>query len=351
MTIRPVTKEYVIDLQASEEKRWSEVIRHETRAARNLMEAASKVIPGYDPVEKKHGSFMNKAMPLIQAGYRLTGGHYWGEIAAWADAVGVSPAEVTFLNCQYEMSHFSERGATLRQRLPAWLQKLVPFGCTAGAVRIDDGRVIHVRNMDWPLKPIGMATRIFRFVDGDREFVTVGLPGLVGALSGMVPGAYSVTINYAPAAYLPGFAFGPLFLLRQVFETCDTYEEACYALSHTKLSAGVFFMVCSANGKACVIERTRNAFARIPMRGGVLTLANHYRSRKFIRENRVWPADTLAGFKERASTLGAALKQLSPRTTLAKTALVLEEEPVFNEETHQMMVFDPAQGTMLAWSL
>jgi hypothetical protein len=42
-----------------------------------------------------------------------------------------------------------------------------------------------------------------------REFVTVGVPGLVGALSGMVPGAYSVTINYALPTFMPGFAFSP----------------------------------------------------------------------------------------------------------------------------------------------
>lgn len=61
-------------------------------------------------------------------------------------------------------------------------------------------------------------------------------------LSGMVPGGYSATIDYAPPTFMPGFDFGPLFLLRHVFETCDTYDDACYTLSHTKLSANVLFI-------------------------------------------------------------------------------------------------------------
>ena len=37
---------------------------------------------------------------------------------------------------------------------------------------------------------------------------------MVGVLSGMLPGAYSATINWAPPARAPTFRFGPTFLLR-----------------------------------------------------------------------------------------------------------------------------------------
>jgi len=349
MEKRPVAKEYRIDLRLPEEELWSQVIRRETPTARNLMHTAARQLPSYDPTERRFGAAMTQAMKLIHHGYRLSGGHYQGEITAWAEATGVPPAEVTLMNCLYELNHLNERSAALGNQVPEWLRALVSFGCTAGAVRLADGRAVHVRNMDWPLKPIRTATRLFRFFDGDREFVTVGLPGLVGALSGMVPGAYSVTINYAPPTFLPGFAFGPLFLLRHVFETCDTYEDACHALSHTRLSANVLFLVCSAEGTACAIERTRNSFARIPMRGGTLAVANHYRSGALSPQNRGWDPGIIAGSKERASTLDSGLKRLGPRATLATAARILDEEPVCNEETHQMMAFDPARGELLAW--
>jgi len=176
------------------------------------------------------------------------------------------------------------------------------------------------------------------------------VPGMVGALSGMVPGGYSATIDYAPPTFTPGFDFGPLFLLRHVFENCDTYEEACYALSHTKLSANVLFMVCSADGRACIIERTRNAFAKVAMRGSTLTVANHYRSSKLVSENRGWDPDWIEHSKERADVLNDGLKRLGSRASLLQVACALDEDPVLNDETRQMMAFDPSRGEMLVWA-
>lgn len=141
--------------------------------------------------------------------------------------------------------------------MPKWLRELVRLGCTCGAVKLGPERVVHVRNMDWPVKDMGKATRVFRFVDGEREFVTVGVPAMVGALSGMVPGAYSASIDYAPPTFNPGFDFGPLFLLRRVFETCDTFEKACYALSHTKVSANVLrgaLLLRKTNAPCVILE-------------------------------------------------------------------------------------------------
>jgi hypothetical protein len=288
-------------------------------------------------------------MKIIANGYRFSGGRYQGELKTWAKAVDVTPAALTFLNCQYELSHALERSGALVEGAPAWLRGLVGLGCTAGALRLGTKRVVHVRNMDWPLK-VGKATRIFRFVDDDREFVTVGILGMVGALSGMVPGEYSATINYAPPTFMPGFDFGPLFLLRHVFETCDTYEDACAALSHTKLSANVLFMVCSADGKACSIERTRNAFMKVPMRGGTLTVANHYRSGKFAKENKGWDPGMIEKSKERADVLNDGLKGFGSRATLEQVACALDEYPVLNPETRQMMAFDPSRGEVLVWA-
>src|SRR5271163_3036200 len=101
--------------------------------------------------------------------------------------------------------------------------------------------MIHVRNLDWPLATMGAATRVFRFRRGAREFVSVGVPGHVGVLSGMLPNAYSVTINWAPPAGFPTFDFGPACLLRDTLETCDDYESAVATLTQTRLSTSVFF--------------------------------------------------------------------------------------------------------------
>src|SRR5205085_2393841 len=92
---------------------------------------------------------------------------------------------------------------------------------------------------------------------------------------------------WAPPAALPTFAdFGPTFLLRDVFETCDTYGAAVDKLSATRLSTSVFFTVCGVGKEeACVIERTqRQAVVRAPV-NGVLVQANHHLSAALSKNN------------------------------------------------------------------
>ena len=222
---------YWIDLARSESTRWEEVISHERPAASRLLEEAGRQF------ERVPGLLRWVFARL----YQRSGGLYQGEIEAWARALGMSSGTVTILNCAYELSHL---------RWP----KI--FGCTAGVRWADGLGMVHVRSLDWPLPTMGAATRLFRFRRGAREFVSVGVPGHVGVLSGMLPGAYSVTINWAPPIAFPSFDFGPAFLLRDTLETCDTYDAAVRTLTETRLSTSVFFTLCgTARDRACVIER------------------------------------------------------------------------------------------------
>src|SRR5689334_11230537 len=175
---------YGIDLGREEAKRWAEVISCESVAARQLIEEACSQIERVPELLRW----------IFARLYQRFGGLYRGEITSWADALGVSLGTVTVLNCAYELSHL---------RWPR------PFGCTAGLRWVDGVGMVHVRSLDWPLATMAAATCLFRFRRGAREFVLVGVPGHVGALSGMLPRAYSVTINWAPAAGVPTFDFGP----------------------------------------------------------------------------------------------------------------------------------------------
>src|SRR5262249_12809096 len=134
------------------------------------------------------------------------------------------------------------------------------------------------------------ATRLFRFRKGSREFVAVGVPGQVSVLSGMLPHAYSVTINWAPPVSLPSFEFGPAFLLRDTLETCDTYDAAVRVLEQTKLSTSVFYTVCGTEqGQACVIERTQSAAVVRPVTERGLVQANHHVAQRFAKNNAKLP--------------------------------------------------------------
>src|SRR5262245_20347242 len=211
------TPEYIIDLNQPEPNRWADVIAAEKENAKKLIDRAAADIERVPRVCRWGFGKL----------YQAFGGLYQGEIQAWSEAIGVTAGTATMLNCLYELSHLPN-----------------PFGCTAGIRWIEPHGMVHVRTLDWPIDGMGEATRMFRFRRGTREFLSVGVPGQVGILSGMLPGAYSVTINWAPPASLPNFDFGPTFLLRDVFETCDTYGAAVQTLEQTRLSTSVFFTVC-----------------------------------------------------------------------------------------------------------
>ena len=282
-----------IDLGRDEPKRWEEVISSEKTVANRLIQEA--------------GSQFEKVPELLRwvfgRLYQNSGGLYRGEIAAWAEALGVSLGTATILNCAYELSHL---------RWP----KI--FGCTAGVRWIDGVGMVHVRSLDWPLATMGAATRLFRFRHGAREFVSVGVPGQVGVLSGMLPHAYSVTINWAPPVAFPSFDFGPAFLLRDTLETCDSYEAAVQTLTHTRLSTSVFFTVCgTVKDQACIIERTQCDAAVRKMAGPVLVQANHHVAGRFIKNNEdILEGEdnedlfSLAGSGKRADSLFNALAEL-----------------------------------------
>jgi hypothetical protein len=323
---------YTIDLGRDEAKRWEEAISRERMAARRLVEEA--------------GSQFERVPELLRwifaRMYQRSGGLYRGEIASWAEALNVSLGTVTILNCAYELSHL---------RWPK------VFGCTTGVRWVDGVGMVHVRSLDWPLATMGAATCLFRFRRGAREFVSVGVPGQVGVLSGMLPHAYSATINWAPAAAVPSFDFGPTFLLRDTLETCDSYEAAVQKLTETRLSTSVFFTVCGTErDRACVIERTQSDAVVRKLAEQVLVQANHHAADRFSKNN----ADilegandedvfSLAGSCKRADTLNRALAEIPDASSPETVANVLIREKVLNDDTCQQMVFYPGKGEVKVW--
>jgi acid ceramidase len=325
---------HAIDLSLPESERWTAVIAAERENSRRLIDRAAADLDRVPQVARWGFGKL----------YQAFGGLYQGEIKAWAEGLGVSVGTATMLNCLYELSHLPQ---------PKWL------GCTAGIRWLEGHGLVHVRTLDWPIPGMGAATRLFRFRRGEREFVSVGMPGQVGVLSGMLPGAYSVTINWAPPAALPNFDFGPTFLLRDVLETCDTFAAATRALEETPLSTSVFFTVCGSEpGQACVIERTQRAAAVRPLTDQPLVQANHHVAANFAKNNEaireVPPEEEVFstdGSSKRAVILESALASLPAVCTLEAAITAVEIPTVLNSQTCQKMVFCPGSGELRVWRL
>jgi predicted choloylglycine hydrolase len=323
---------YSVDLERDERARWSEVIAREREVTRALLEEAAGEFRRVPELARWIFAWL----------YRASGGLYRGEMRAWAEALDVSAGTITLLNCAYELSHIGE---THR------------YGCTAGVRWVNGQGLCHVRTLDWPLDGLGRGTRIFQFHNGDRQFLAVGVPGQVGVLSGMRPGAYSVTINWAPPASRPSFDFGPAFLLRNTLETCDTYDAAVAILSETRLATSVFFTVCGTKpSEACVIERTRGDSAIRSFTGTVLVQANHHRADEFDRFNAclrdLEEGETepfLDDSRKRTDALECALAALPADCSVEALAETLDAPPILNRETRQRMLFCPRAGTIQVW--
>jgi hypothetical protein len=324
---------YVIDLERNEVDRWDEVIpRERDLAGRIVQEAATHF--------ERVPELVRWAFARL---YQRSGGLYHGEIEAWAKGLNVSVGTATILNCAYELSHL---------RWP----KLKVFGCTAGVRWINGLGMVHVRSLDWPLGSMGAATRLFRFRRGSREFYSVGVPGQVGVLSGMLPHAYSVTINWAPPVAFPTFDFGPTFLLRDALETCESYDALVRMLTETKLSTSVFFTVCGTSpGQACIIERTQNDFVVRPIAES-LVQANHHVAPQFNENNadilEPTPGEevfSLDGSLKRVANLTEMLAEIPADCTLDTAVAALQRPTVLNGDTCQQMVFCPGRGEIKVW--
>lgn len=323
---------YLIDLERPEQQRWAEVIAAERDAARCLMEEAAAEFQRIPELVRW----------IFARVYQAFGGLYRGEMQAWAEGLGVSVGTATLLNCAYELSHVR------RSRL---------LGCTAGVRWVERLGLVHIRSLDWPLPSIGPATCLFHFRRGRREFLLVGAAGHVGALSGMVPHAYSVSINWAPPAARPTFDFGPGFLLRHTFEHCDTYAEAVTALTDTPLSTSVFFTICGTEpNQACVIERTQRAAVVREMSGPVLVQTNHHMAARFRKNNAVLqemeasePESFFQDSQVRLDTMQQILQDMPAACAVDQAGRPLRVPPILNRDTCQRMVFCPRTGAVQVW--
>jgi hypothetical protein len=150
------------------------------------------------------------------------------------------------------------------------------WGCTALA-RDDDAPWL-VRTLDWPFPGLGRHVEVARMAGAAGEFYNVTWPGFVGVLTAMAPGRFAASINQAPLwrrtsrPWLRPYDMAanavatwslrhipPNQLLREVFETCATFEEARRGLETTPIARPAIYTLagCEA-GERCVIERTED---------------------------------------------------------------------------------------------
>ena len=144
------------------------------------------------------------------------------------------------------------------------------FGCTALADETATGPRLR-RTLDWPFPGLGRLVEVVRRETNAGPYLNVTWPGFVGVLTAVAPGRFAASINQAPMrqrtlpwldyalnalAGLRSTALPPEHLLRQAFETCATFGQACRLLEATPVARPVLFTLVGCEpGERVVIER------------------------------------------------------------------------------------------------
>jgi hypothetical protein len=166
------------------------------------------------------------------------------------------------------------------------------WGCTT---RVDAAPVPRLwRTLDWPFPGLGRHVEVALQDGGAGVYANVTWPGSVGVLTAVARGRFAAAINQAPmfrrtrtnalVAYdLALNAAGTWHdrgswpaphLLRHVFDTCATFDEAVEVLATAPLARPTLFSVIgAAPSQACLIERMRTDAV---VRRGTTAIANDW---------------------------------------------------------------------------
>lgn len=321
----------IIDVDYAEGLLWKPVLEDHATAGQRLLAGFQRQVEQY--IGPTRRALLSSAVGVAHS---LLGGAYDDEISAIAAALEVNERDVLLANLAYDLSN--------------------NVGCSTFAAPAQRG-MVHARNLDWPFpgKLLRTHTAVFRTAGVPLgDYAMVGWPGMFGALTGMAPGRFSVTVNYVvhrdesnPKSALDRALRGywPVsWLVRRALEECRDFKSAVRLLSNeAALSSVLFTVVGTRKGEAVVIERGPDDYVHRSMEGGRLRTTNHY-----VTE----PNEDLNGdlsesdSPERFERLGELLSGTSSWT--GKAALgALSDDVLASDITQHQVVMFPSTGEML----
>jgi hypothetical protein len=281
--------------------------------------------------------------------YYARHGYFIDESDELARHGGISPSLMAFLQRQYTWSHAA---------------------CTTASVfDPTTNEMVMLRSLDWPgAEVLAKATRTHEFQDsaGRTAFVSAGLTGMVGVLTGVRPGGYSIALNFAHAKKSIRRAADPTMMIRRLLEDASvtSFGAAKLAISKWDLGAPCFISLCGiAKGEGCVFEFLPGGAHQIREMGDAYVVqANHFDGKEDTAATAALEkADTETRFQATlAQSSGMRRRQVETRFTewaakpggeaIEAAALrIWSEVPVRNYETTQFVVMRPSKGEARIW--
>jgi hypothetical protein len=224
------------------------------------------------------------------------------------------------------------------------------WGCTCRVGPSPDGTSARlVRVLDWVTDGLGRNVIAARVAGAAGPFVTLTWPGYTGVLQAMATGRFSAALNQAPMRRSLGHFYldwatnrgrvwrmphlTPAHLLREVFETAMSFNDAKRMLTERPISSPSIYLLAGIKpGETAVIERTETE-ARVHEGGN--TAANH------------WQAPGWSGHARGNDSAGRA-RQMHSASTALDPSFPWLTRPILNWNTRLAMVADAREGRLVA---
>jgi hypothetical protein len=336
----------VIRYQAAQApERWQQVIEKDAGLLREVCGSMKEML--------EHHGISIPVRIIAWLAYNLhyaRRGYFIDESNLFAGHGGISKPLMAFLQRQYTWSHMA---------------------CTTASVFDPSANeMVMLRSLDWPgAETLARATRMHEFQDaaGRTVFLSAGLTGMVGILTGVKPRAFSIALNFAHARRSIRPAADPTMMIRRLLEdpAVDSFGAAKLAISRWDLGAPCFISLCGiAKGEGCVFEFLPGGAHQVREMGDVpfVVQANHYDGKEDTAATaQLEASDTEARFQATlAQSSGMRRRQVEARFAewgsdsrgepIEAAALrVWTEVPVRNYETTQFVVMRPSTGAMNIW--
>jgi len=185
-------------------------------------------------------------------------------------------------------------------------------------------------------------SKIFDFQkNGKTVFKTVGWVGFIGALSGIKPHKFSLTLNAVLSNDNPEIAQPVSFLLRDVLDSANDFEEARKKLESTTIASDCLILLSGTKSKEMVvIERTPTRFATREAENNFIIVTNDYKQLENNLAEESILQSTSCGRFDRTKEL---LNKKKP-SNFEEYFGILKDEKVMMGITVQQMVFDNNSG-------
>jgi predicted choloylglycine hydrolase len=154
------------------------------------------------------------------------------------------------------------------------------LGCSSVSITKNDSNALffHARNLDYGIDVLAGKNVVFHYLD--KEFISVGFPGYIGALSSTNYSGISLS-SHTASVQKNNLGMPTGILYRKIMEEAHSIADVESLLSNTSRTIGNNLVISSlVENQALTFEITADTFVMLPKKGYAIA-TNHFVSPEF----------------------------------------------------------------------